>query len=120
MPNEKTTQVSKATTKQRQALEALASTLVAHGAPAGAPFAWLPVPSLAAIMSLDPATAAEWGIALVHAIFREDKLPNAVTTATKRVGNAARGVRRALEYQRKAAEAARLPPETIIFARLAA
>lgn len=98
----KTTQVQKATEKQTEALRTLASVLVAHGAPVGAPFSWFTVPSLAAMVSLDPATAADWAIALVHAIFRERTLPGAVTVATKGVGNAARAVRRALALETSA------------------
>jgi hypothetical protein len=93
-----TTQLEKAIAKQTEALRALADVLVAHGAPAGAPFTWFTVPSLGAMISLDPATASDWAITLVHAIFREPRLPGAVTTATKGVGNAARGVRRALAH----------------------
>lgn len=103
-----TSRLEHAITRQHEAIDLLATALVAHGEPAGAPFAGLAVPSPDALRRLDAATLADWGIALVHLVFRTRSLPRAVTDATKQVGNAARRVRRVLEReQRRESEAAR-------------
>jgi hypothetical protein len=97
------TPVRKALLRQQHALAVLADTLVAHGAASYDPFGQYDVPSRTAMLSLDPKTAADWAIVLVHAIFRKRTLPGAVTTATKGVGNAARALRHALERREQEA-----------------
>jgi hypothetical protein len=102
-----TIQVKRARLRLQRTLAGLAAVLVEHGAPAYDPFGPYEVPSRTAMTSLDAADAADWGIALVHAIFQKRRLPGAVTTATKEVGNAARALRHAVEREhRKHAEAA--------------
>jgi hypothetical protein len=88
--------VEAAMMKLEPALAVLAGALAAHGEPADAPFERFGAPSLVFMASLDAAAAADAAIALVRAVFRMRRMTMALTVATKSVGNAARGVRRAL------------------------
>ena len=95
-------------TRLQPALDVLAGVLAARGEPVNAPFARFMVPPLVE-PSLDPASAAEWAIALVHAVFHAGPRSGALTAATKAVGTAALGVKRALakEASRRAGIARR-------------
>jgi len=72
---------------------------VAQGEEAGAPFARLGAPPPAALAALPPAEAAEQSIALVRAVFHLRLPIGPLTHAAKQVGNAARGVKRALAHE---------------------
>jgi hypothetical protein len=87
----------------REALALLAGALAEHGEPS---FERFGVPSLRALGKLDAATAADWTILLVHAVFHGCRPRHALTVALKGAGTAALGVRRALA--REAARSARI------------
>jgi hypothetical protein len=113
-----------AATRLELRLAALAGALAVLDGPAGGSFAV--VISRAEPVATDPAVAAEWAIALVHSIFEDVARTPLITVATKRVGNAARGLRRALarEAARDASialrEATPLPVKKGLASKLAA
>jgi len=94
-----TPRLTKAIQRQQQALADLAATLVAHGAPSSDPFGQYGVSARTDVQSPAPAVVADHAIQVVHAIFRKYPLPSAVSQATKRVGNAARALRRAIALE---------------------
>jgi hypothetical protein len=97
--------------RQQRALAALANVLVARGAPSYHPFGQYDVPSRTAMQALEPEAAAAWALTLVRTMLQTRPLPVEVTTAVKRVGNAARAVRTAIERERSRQAARRSPAE---------